>query len=105
MQKIETFSSRLKCPEYEEDLFNKFLSNQFCTYDLLKITKKKKDVKKIYIILNDCLLTIFKKLSSRVRRTNLEHYEYLLFSAKELSWYISPHGEKFQSNYAYPNHF
>ena len=39
-------------------------------------------------------------MSSGVRRTNLEHYEYLLFSAKELSWYISPHGEKFQSNYA-----
>ena len=38
IQRMETFSPWLKCPEYE-DLYNKFLSNQFFTNDLLKITK------------------------------------------------------------------
>ena len=93
IQRMETFSPWLKCPEYE-DLYNKFLSNQLCTYDLLKITKKRN------IILNDCLLTVFKKLSSGVRCTDLEHYEHLLLSVKELLWYISPHVEKFQSKHA-----
>ena len=94
LQRVETYSPRLKCAE-REHLYNKFLSSEISAEELLKISKANGK-----ILLNDCLLIVLKKLSSGVRRIDLENYEYLLLSVKELLWYISPHTEKFLSKCA-----
>ena len=66
IQRMETFSPQIKCPEYED------LSNQLCTNDLLKITKKMGIL--FWMIAS---LLYFKKMSIGIRCTNLQHHEHL----------------------------
>ena len=76
LQRVETYSPRLKCAE-REHLCSKFLSSEISVEELLKISKANGK-----ILLNDCLLIVLKKFSSGVQRIDLENYEYLLLSVK-----------------------
>ena len=50
LQRVETYSPRLKCAE-REHLYNKFLSSEISAKELLKISKANGN-----FFLNDCLL-------------------------------------------------
>ena len=84
LQNVENFCPRLKAPEHD-DLYHKFLKGNLNVADLLKITKMNGK-----LLLTDALLTHLRALSSGVRRRDLENYQSLLISVRELLWYTVP---------------
>ena len=87
-QNITTYFPKLKFPEHE-GTFISFLKTEMNDVDLLKVVHSNGKV-----ILGDCFILTFKSLITNVRNKDLEDFEHLVNSFKELLWYLSPHIEK-----------
>ena len=87
-QNIKTYFPKVKFPEHES-FYSSFLKIKIDETDLLKIIHANGKV-----ILSECFIVNLKSLITGVRVRDLANFEFLVNSAKELFWYLSPHVEK-----------
>ena len=76
-------------PQTEPDgemTFKKFIKNVVDVLQLVSTNTK--------VVIGDCLIVCFKSLITGVKRRDLENFEQLSNSFKELLWYLSPHLKK-----------
>ena len=88
-QNISTYFRRLKKPD-SETTFKKFIKNVVDVLQLVSTNTK--------VVIGDCLIVCFKSLITGVKRRDLENFEQLSNSFKELLWYLSPHIKKLSAH-------
>ena len=86
-QNISTYFPRLKKSD-SEITFKKFIKNEIRVVVLQLVSTNAK------VVMGDCLIVCFKSLITGVKRRDLESFEQLSNSLKELLWYLSPHLRK-----------
>ena len=86
-QNIEAYFPNLKFPEHER-FYSSFLKIKIDETDLKIVHANGK------VILSDCFIVTLNSLITGVRVRDLANFEFLVNSAKEVFWYLSPHVEK-----------